>query len=197
MVRPTIRYTWPHSQPWKTTQLQQEKDLTRVLQITKNADRSASEWQRSIKLSATLLYVDFTPLIALVSDPRPVVAETTIRVLGRLDAGQGMPSLRSALLDPGRVRIAIYALRPALKRLTASEALEILSATPMTKATVAKEIIRIAHDLNTEASYTFLRSLSTKDNLHRDAFIALLSALSSDITRDNTFRLFKHAAQNC
>jgi hypothetical protein len=197
VVRPTTRCIWPHSQPWKTTQVQQEKDFRRLLRIINSADNSVSDQQTSIKLSATLIYVDLAPLIHLASDSRPVVCETAIRVLGRLDAGQGIPALRALLLDSDQnhVRVAIYALRPALKSLTSHEAIGILRTVPMSKVTIAKEVIRIARDLNSESSYVFLREMTNKDP-HRDVLIALLGALASDIARPDTFQFFQRAVQN-
>jgi hypothetical protein len=148
---------------------------------------------RTIWQLAGLMAVPPTRLIALASDARPAVRDTALRALGRLDAGQGIPTLLEALGDE-RVRIAIYALRQALLEMPPSQALSILRNVSLAKVTVAKEAIRLIGDLKIEEAYQFLLALGEHTDLHRDVQVALLRALWVYLERPATWPLLERAA---
>jgi hypothetical protein len=125
--------------------------------------------------------------------PHPAMKEKAIRVLARLDEGQGMPTLLDCLGDE-RARFAIYGLRRALLALPASRALGILMSAPLHKVTVAKEVLRLLGDLRTEAAYDALLAFDAREDLHRDVRIALLRALWDHLDRDETWAVFERAA---
>ena len=149
---------------------------------------------RAIEQFAALPDVSPAPLAALavVDNKNPALRDAALRALGRLDAGQGVPLLLDALVDD-RGRIAIYALRPALLEMPPERALDLLTAAPMERVTVAKEVIRLLGDLQTESAYRRLLELDARD-LHRDAKIALLRALWEHLERGETWPALERAA---
>jgi hypothetical protein len=161
---------------------------------TNETNRAVYEWLATINRLALMPAIDFAPLIQLASDERPPVREATLRALGRLDAGQGIPTLLEALNDE-RARIAIYALRGALLTMPQAEALNLLRNAPLTQVTVAKEVIRLVGDLSSEAAYRELLSWETRD-LHRDVHVALLRAFWGYLHEPQTWEIFTRAAQS-
>ena len=174
---------------------QQETFARTLLEITgeKDQHRATLELMRVIHRLAAMPFIDPAPLIVFASDERQPVREVAIRVLGRLDAGQGIPTLIAALNDE-RARIAIYALRYALLTMPKTEALTLLRAVPMTQVTVAKEIVRLIGDLAFEAAYRELLALEAGE-LHRDVRVALLRALWAYPEQPETWEIFTRAAQ--
>ena len=100
--------------------------------------------------------------------------DTALRMLGRMDGGQGVLLLLSAL-DDDRGRIAIYALRQALLQMPQTRAIALLKGVSATKVTVAKEVVRLLGELRTEESLQELLAWNDRP-LHRDVRIALLRA---------------------
>lgn len=175
---------------------QQETFARTLLEVANEKDqhRSAPELMRVIHHLAAMPFIDPAPLIAFASDERQPVREVAIRVLGRLDAGHGIPTLIAALNDE-RARIAIYALRYALLTMPKTEALALLRAVPMTQVTVAKEIVRLIGDLAFEPAYRALLALEAGE-LHRDVRVALLRALWAYPEQPETWEIFTRAAQS-
>jgi hypothetical protein len=120
------------------------------------------------------------------------VRDTALRALARLDGGQGVPVLLAALGD-ARARVAIYALRPALLEMPATQALTLLQAVPTDKVTVAKEVIRLLGDLDTPAVYPLLLAMDARP-LHRDVRVALLRAFWPHLERPETWPILRRAA---
>jgi hypothetical protein len=118
-----------------------------------------------------------------------------LRALGRLDAGQGIPTLLDALNDE-RARVAIYALRGSLLAMPQREALNLLHNVSMQKVTVAKEVVRLIGDLGSEEAYQELRALETRADLHRDVRVALLRAFWSYLERLEIWEIFMRAAHS-
>ena len=96
--------------------------------------------------------------------------EAALRALGRLDAGQGVPVLLEALADE-RARVAIYALRSALRSMPAARVLGHLREVSAAKVTVAKEVVRLAGELGGPAGFAFLQEMEAR-SLHRDVRVA-------------------------
>lgn len=178
------------------TPQQQDIYAQTLLQVAKgkNQHRAAYELISTIQRLAALTWIEPTYLLQFAHDERPLVREAALRVLGDLDAGQGIPVLLEALNDE-RARIAIYALRSALLVMPKIEVLNYLRSAPLTQVTVAKEVIRLIGDLSTEVAYRELLALETRD-LHRDVYVALLRALWNYAEQPEAWNVFEKAAQN-
>ena len=144
--------------------------------------------------TALLAAIDWAPmdgLCALADDSRPPVQEKALRVMSRCDQGQGVPTLLRCLED-SRARFAIYGLRRAFNGMPPSRVLSLLSAVPMTKVTVAKELVRLLGELRADAAYARLLELDGMA-LHRDVRIAMLRALWDHLDREPTWDVFARA----
>ena len=181
---------------YRWTPEQQETFAHTLLEIVRqqNQNRAVYELLSTIHRLAAMPALDPAPLIQLASDERQPVREAALRALGRLDAGQGIPTLLEALNDE-RARIAIYALRTALLSMPQQEALALLRAVPLTQVTVAKEVVRLIGDLSSEAAYRELLTLEARE-LHRDVRMALLRALWLYTEQEETWKVFTRAAQS-
>jgi hypothetical protein len=95
----------------------------------------------AINQLAALPALEPTPIVPLADlhATRLAARDVALRALGRLDAGQGIPTLLGAL-DDDRARIAIYALRRALLQMPTTQALALLRGVPRRRETVAKEV---------------------------------------------------------
>lgn len=180
-------------QCWTPTQQQVfTRTLLEVVQ-QKDQNRATYELLSTIRRLAAMIAIDFAPLMQFASDERPPVREAALRALGRLDAGQGIPTLLESLNDE-RARIAIYALRKALLSMPKAEALTLLCNAPLSQVTVAKEIVRLIGELSSEDAYRALLALETRE-LHRDVRVALLRALWDYAEHPETWEIFTRAAQ--
>ncbi|RYX86831.1 hypothetical protein EON83_01220 [bacterium] len=128
------------------------------------------------------------------SNPQLAWREAALRVLSRLDAGQGVPTLLEAL-DDERARIAIYGLRRALLEMPAVRALDILRTVPLQKVTVAKEVVRLLGDLKLPEAFDYLLEMGQRD-LHRDVRVALLRALWEHLEDPRSWPILEAAAIN-
>ncbi|GHO59321.1 HEAT repeat domain-containing protein [Ktedonobacter robiniae] len=177
---------------YRWTPTQQELFALTLLEVANDEKRPTSSLTYTIHQLAAMPALDPAYLIPFASDTREPVRDTALQVLGKLDAGQGIPILLEALND-ARARVAIYALRKALLSLPQAEALKILRGVPTTQVTVAKETIRLIGELATEEAYRELLTLNTHE-LHRDVRVALLRAFWSYLERDETWEIFNQAA---
>ena len=150
----------------------------------------------SVNALAQLPDIAPTTLLELsqLSFPTPATREAALRVLSRLDAGQGVATLLESL-DDERARIAIYGLRRALLEMPSSRALEILRGVSLRKVTVAKEVLRLLGDLEGSEAFDFLLELSERD-LHRDARVALLRALWEHLENPRVWPILEEAARS-
>ena len=176
------------------TRTQRETFALTLAEVMRDTRRDNYGIFRAIEQFAALPDVSPAPLAALaaVDSKNLALRDAALRAMGRLDAGQGVPMLLDALADD-RGRIAIYALRPALLEMPTERALDLLTAAPMERVTVAKEVIRLLGDLKTEGAYRRLLTLDAQD-LHRDAKIALLRALWEHLERGETWPALERAA---
>jgi PBS lyase HEAT-like repeat len=179
---------------WRWTPSQQVALTQIILKDIADEDVTSDKKVSYIWQLGLLPSVSMNHLITLTSDKRPVVQETALKALGRLDSSDGVPTLIEALGDE-RGRIAIYALRSALKDMEKSEAFEVLKAVSSTKVTVAKETVRIIGDLETEEAFEWLLE-AEKGKLHASVQKALLRALCPYLDRDETWRIFNKAAED-
>jgi len=159
--------------------------------VMEDKDRDTPTVWRCLKVFANLDSAPMDRLAAMAEDPRPAVAERAIRVMGRCDRGQCVPTLIACLAD-ARARVAIYGLRRALLDMLPAHALRLLADVPLTKVTVAKEVVRLLGELRSEAAYDRLLTLDGT-NLHRDVRIALLRALWDHLDREPTWAVFDRA----
>lgn len=190
--RPEILDIYNGFQKW--TNLQQEALAQTLVGALKELDRPVTEAQEFLRQLGGLCFMGHNPLIDFASDERPVVQESALRILSNLDAGQGIPTLVEAL-DDRRARIAIYALRKALNTMPELEALNILVAVPLTKVTVAKEVLRLIGESGSNEAYQYLRK-TEGDKLHPDVRVALLRGLWSYLEHPETWAIFERAAQD-
>ena len=164
--------------------------------LTKDGKRDTPTVWSAITRLALLPAIEPTRLIQLASiqNPQEAVRDWALRALSKLDGGQGVPVLLSAL-DDARARIAIYALRKCLMEMPVDNAVSILKNTAAEKITVAKEIVRLLGDLGSETAYQELLAWNSRD-LHRDVRIALLRSLWEHLEKEDTWNILEQAATN-
>jgi hypothetical protein len=138
---------------------------------------------------------DFLVHLAGEGTTQPSHREKAIELLGRVDAGKGVPTLLQQL-DTQMARIAIYALRHSLLSMPPDEALSQLKSVSMQKVTVAKEVLRLAGELGNESAFGFLSSYARDQTLHVDVRIALFRALWSFLERPEVWDLFERGVHN-
>ena len=162
---------------------------------------SASEARPSLlaRLTGTARLPEDPPLRRLIQlgelkNENLALRDTALRMLGRLDAGRGLPALLETLEDD-RARITIYVLRRLLLNLPPAAALDLLLQVPQAKVTVFKEVVRLIGDLPGEAAYRALLRFSALE-LHRDVRIALLRGLWNHLNRPETWPLLLAAASS-
>ena len=173
----------------------QQQIFARSLEgLTKDNKRDVPAVWSAIEELALIPAVEPTRLIQLASleNSQEAVRDRALRALARLDAGQGIPVLISALND-ARARIAIYALRKCLIEMSANNAVSILKNVDSPKVTVNKEIVRLLGDLDSEAAYRELKARIGRDS-HRDVRIASLRALWLHLDKDETWLILEQAA---
>ena len=112
--------------------------------------------------------------------------------LGRLDGGQGLPTLTAALADD-RARIAIYAFRRVVADLPANRVIAELRNGRFGKVTVAKETVRLIGELAALANWKWMIALA-RQNLHRDVRIAVLRGLWDHLEHPETWNILEDAA---
>jgi len=159
--------------------------------LVADQDRDTPTVFRALVILPRLEYAPADALCALADDPRPAVREKALRVMARCDAGQGVATLLQCL-DDARARIAIYGLRRALKDIPPARVVALLSAVPLRKVTVAKEVLRILGELRHDAAYALLLEVDGR-TIHRDVRIALLRALWDHLEREPTWAVFARA----
>lgn len=178
------------------TPSQQAAFRTTLEEVTRDEQRDSPALLQVIRQLGALPEEVSPRLINLadVRNEKLITRDTALRVLGRMDAGQGVQYLLAALEDE-RSRIAIYALRQALLEMPAARAIAVLQGVAVEKVTVAKEVVRLLGELRTEASFREL--LVWKDRpLHRDVRIALLRALWDYLDRDEAWSILDEAARS-
>ena len=116
-----------------------------------------------------------------------------LQALGSLDGDQGIPTLIEALNDDQRAFYAIYGLRKWVLNTEPERVFSVLALAPRNKVTVAKEILRLIGELQTEAAFQFLRIESARE-LQRDVRVALLRALWEYRDRPETWAILEQAA---
>ena len=177
---------WTHSQ--------QERFATRLGEDIENDEITSDKKQNRIKQLGLLPFIDPYHLISLANNDTPIVREAALRALGRLDSDQGVPTLIVALADE-RARIAIYSLRTTFMSMSKNEALKMLQSIPMTNVTVAKEVVRLIGDLETDEAFQSLLEIE-QTKLHADVRMALFRAVWSYLDREESWNLFTRAAQD-
>jgi hypothetical protein len=162
---------------WRWTAEQQAGFAILLIADLSNADKPESDKVRAVKQLGLLTHFTIMPLVDLANDAsRPVLQEAALRSLGRLDDDRGISTVIGALSDQ-RARIAIYALRSSLRRMSKAAALTLLQSIPQTQITVAKETVRLIGELESEPALQHLLSVSENKKLHSDVQISLLRAL--------------------
>ncbi|WP_338263251.1 hypothetical protein [Corallococcus caeni] len=172
--------------------VEQNRAYSRALaRLCEDPERDTPTLLAAVTRMAVLDWAPMDALLALAGDKRPAVQERALRVMARCDQGQGVPTLLGALED-SRARIAIYGLRRAFNGMPVTRVLSLLAEVPLTKVTVAKEVVRLLGELRSDAGYARLLELDAKP-LHRDVRIALLRALWDHLDREPTWAVFERA----
>lgn len=159
--------------------------------LVNDRDRDTPTVWYGLTVLAAMDSAPMDTLIAAAADERPAVQEKAIRVMGRCDRGQCVPTLIGCL-DDARARIAIYGLRRAMRDMLPRAALHLLGGVPLRKVTVAKEVVRLLGELRIDAAYEHLVELDATD-LHRDVRIAMLRALWDHLDREPTWQVYARA----
>jgi HEAT repeat protein len=178
---------------FRWTPTQQEMYAHTLLEVANSDHRPIQQLLSTIRRLAVMPSINPDHLVLLASDERDLVRDAALRALGRLDAGQGIPTLLEALSDH-RARVAIYALRGALLAMPQYEALKLLRGVSMARVTVAKEVVRLIGDVASEEAYRELQELERQEDLHRDVRVALLRAFWPYAERSETWEIFMRAA---
>ncbi|CZR61628.1 uncharacterized protein PAC_11525 [Phialocephala subalpina] len=180
---------------WRWTQSQQDTFAEILIEEIKNEDLESDKKLANVKQLSALAFVDAKHLIELANNnEHPIIQETALRSLGKLDAGQGVPVLVEALSDK-RARIAIYALRTVLEAMAKADVFSLLKSVSLTRVTVAKETLRLIGDLKTDEAFKYLLERGN-DNLHADVRLALFKGLLSYTDRDETWTFFQRTAED-
>jgi cellulose synthase operon protein C len=187
-------WLYPNTNYYRWTATQQQLFSETLDQHISEPKKSVSEVISLLEKRMALGYAKAETAIALLQDERPPIKEKAIRLLSRLDAGQGVTALLECLGDE-RARFAVYGFRKAVLELPPSIAVELLKKTPMNKVTVAKELFRLLGEMRIEEAYQLLISLYSPA-LHRDVRIAHLRALWEHLERAETWEVFTRASQD-
>ncbi len=179
-------------QRWTPTQ--QAIFAEALLEVANDPHRPTHTLLYTLHQLAAMPFLTPAHIISFASDARQPVRDVALRLLGRLDAGQGIPTLLEALNDE-RAHVAIYSLRNSLLAMPQTEALRILRNIPLRQVTVAKEVVRLVGDLASDAAYRELLALN-EQNLHRDVRVALLRALWSFLDHNETWDTLMLASQS-
>jgi len=178
----------------RLTAHQQERFAQTLLSIIHAPTSDQPTIVRAIMQLSALPALPSSTLFALTQGQRVIVRDTAIMALSRLDTGDGMTVLREALYDERAVR-AVYALRPFIMTMPSQEALTLLRSIPLTKITIAKEVIRLLGALPGEEAYQQLLSLAGQE-LHRDVRSALLRTLWLHLERDEAWHILEAEARS-
>lgn len=173
------------------TPAQQQTYGDRLVALLREDKRDTPTLRFALTALSRLAFADPSALLAFAADPRPPVREIAVRSLPWLDAGQGVPLLIQCLGDD-RARYAIYALRKTFSEMTRERVLQELRAVPLSKVTVAKEVVRLLGEMGGADAYGELVQLD-RPGLHRDVRIALLRALWSHLERPQSWPVFERA----
>lgn len=169
-----------------------QRALARTLDATiADEEESIFTRQNAIRVRSRLQLANPQPLLTLVEHSRPPIQETALRAIAHLDGGEGLEVLVACLADE-RGKVAIYALRRALARLSVERAAALLKDAPLTYVTVGKELVRLLGDLGGATGRALLYSLAERD-LHRDVHIALIRALHAHLEHEPTWTILAAA----
>lgn len=127
-------------------------------------------------------------------DKRPALRDRALSLLGSLEDGSGVMPLLDALGDQ-RARVAIYALRTAFLGMTPAHVLDLLRRAPMKKVTVAKEVVRLVGEMDSDEAFAFLAQLES-GKLHRDVRGAILRAVWTHLDRDESWAMIDRAVES-
>jgi hypothetical protein len=177
------------------TQQQQKVYAASLIAVAESSKRSFWELRTALVKIAAMPAADAAPIenLARLDAADKALRDMAVIALGLLDGARGVACLTGALGDD-RGRIAIYALRGAILNMPATDAIALLRQAPLGKVTVAKEVVRLAGEVESEAAWRFLAAFIDQPDLHKDVRIAVLRALWSYLEREDVWEIFAKAA---
>ncbi|MGO4872540.1 MAG: HEAT repeat domain-containing protein, partial [Roseiarcus sp.] len=179
------------------TQTQQQAYANALIEIARSHKRSAWELRFPIAVMSRMpaIPIDSIAQFAGLEVKDVALRDTALSALGHVDSGRGAPTLVAALADE-RARVAIYALRRIVLDMPSADATALLQATPLSKVTVAKEVVRLAGELESEPAYRFLSRFVAPPDTHVDVRIAVMRALWAHLERPGVWDVFAAAARD-
>ena len=179
------------------TQSQQRIYADALIEIASSGRRSAWELRRAIAALAAMpaIAIDSIARFAALDVADVALRDTALAALGRADAARGAPALVAALTD-ARARVAIYALRRIVLDMPNDRAIALLRSTSLAKVTVAKEVVRLAGELEGDEAYRFISGFLERPETHADVRIAAMRALWAHLERPEAWDVFAAAARD-
>jgi len=180
---------------WRWTPDQQFRYSERLGILLHDPGASFPSMRACLRSLARLPAVPPTLLeeFAALSEGRLAVRDESIRALGRMDAGQGVPFLLGCL-DDDRGRIAIYTLRRAFLEMPVASALQQLVDITSPRITVQKEVVRLLGDLPGKVGLPVVLERMERGDLHRDVYLASLRGLWEHLDDERVWPLLNAAA---
>jgi hypothetical protein len=180
---------------WRWTPDQQFRYSERLSVLLHDGETSFPTVRTCLRSLARLPAVPPSLLqeFAALSEQRLAVRDESLRALGRMDAGQGVPFLLECLEDD-RGRIAIYTLRRAFLEMPVASALEQLTAITSQRITVQKEVFRLLGDLPDGVGLAAVLERLERGDLHRDVYVAGLRGLWEHLDDERVWPILRAAA---
>ncbi len=164
---------------WTRTQQRTFAEL--LGEVAGERDRDAPALAGVIRQLARLPEVDVKILERLSNGSNAFSRNLAIAQLANLDDDAGLPELTRCMQDE-RASVAIYAVLRRLRRMSPAAALAFLRSVPLRKVTVAKEVLRLAGSLRTDAALEMVLEAEAGAS-HKDVRIAILRALWNFLDR--------------
>jgi len=154
----------------------QQQVFARVLVgLASEKDRDAPAVAGALARLARIPEADVAAVEGLANCENLFTRGLAIAALARWDDDAGLPELARCMQDD-RASVAIYAVLRRIRRMSAPAALAFLRTVPLAKVTVAKEVLRLAGSLRTDAALAFVLGHEASAT-HKDVRIAILRSL--------------------
>ncbi|MBU1068954.1 hypothetical protein KJ975_05215 [Myxococcota bacterium] len=163
------------------TRRQQQAFSRLLVGVASEKDRDAPAVAGALSRLARIPEADVAAVEGLANCEILFTRNLAIAALARWDDDAGLPELTRCMQDD-RAQIAIYAVLRMIRRMSPAAALAFLQTVPLSRVTVAKEVLRLAGSLRTEAALAFVLGEEARQE-HKDVRIAILRALWNFLDR--------------